>query len=368
MNGDSMDELVFHLGMPKTGSSALQVFLARNRDQLMARGVDYLPIGEFALGIKGRITAGNGAFLARTLLADNSPARIVEPERHRAEFEAAATASGSRAGLISSELFIDARREKIEPLIGHLRERGITAKALYYIRRHDQFLASGYMQQVKRHGCTVPPEVYARIAYKQHPFLKYHSYYRYLCELFRSVNVSCRIYDGELMQGSGLFRDVLKALDVPADGLDFAVPDVNTSLTAKDVAIMLLINRYQPRMQFSDLVVENAVAIGSMKAGMEHDLLPAALIEEVDEYFRAENQAMAREYFGRAHLFEPRPAREAKETAGAPELSPEDLINFFGGLLVRYDQRIAALDQRVGELGTVIQALRAELDVARAAE
>ncbi|MGH7102143.1 MAG: hypothetical protein ACREFJ_07070, partial [Acetobacteraceae bacterium] len=286
----------------------------------------------------------------------------------QAEFEAAIKASGARAGLISSELFIDARREKIAPLIARLRERGITAKALYYIRRHDQFLASGYMQQVKRHGCTAPPEAYARVAYKQHPFLKYHSYYRYLCELFRSANVSCRIYDGELMQGSGLFRDILNALGVPADGLDFAVPDVNTSITAKDVAIMLLINRYRPRMQFSDLVVENAVAVGNMKAGMEHDLLPAALIGEVDAYFRQENQAMAREYFGRESLFEPRPAPEAKGTTGPPELSPEDLINFFGGLLVRYDQRIAEMDQRVGELGSMLRALRTKLDMAPAAE
>lgn len=360
-----MDELVFHLGMPKTGSSALQVFLARNRDALLARGIDYLPTGEFQLGIQGRITAGNGAFLARTLLADNSPARIPDPERHRAEFEAALAASSAPTGLISSELFIDARREKLEPLIGRLKERGVTAKALYYIRRHDQFLASGYMQQVKRHGCTVPPDAYARTAYRGHPFLKYHTYYRYLCELFRSGNVSCRIYDGEVMQGSALFHDFLKALGVAPDGLDFAVADVNTSLTAKDVAIMLLVNRYRPRMQFSDLVVENAVAVGSMKAGMEHDLLPAAIIQEVDDYFREENRTMAREYFGREHLFAPRPAHKPKETMGQPQLTPEDLVNFFGGLLVRYDQRIAELERRLAELGDVIRALRTEFGGAR---
>ncbi len=363
-----MDELVLHLGMPKTGSSALQVFLARNRDALLARGVDYLPIGEFQLGVKGRITAGNGAFLARTLLASDSPARIDEPERHRAEFEAAVANSSARIGVVSSELLIDARQEEIGPLIVGLRERGMAVKALYYIRRHDQFLASAYMQQVKRHGYTDLPETYVRIAYKQHPFLKYHSFYRYLCELFRSGNVICRIYDGAVMQGSGLFHDFLKALGVSAEGLALEVPDVNTSLSPKEVAIMLLINRYHPRMQFSDFVVENAVTSGTMKAGIEHNILPAALLAEVEEYFREENRLMAQEYFGRETLFGARPYSEPAGTAERPELGLEDLITFFGGLMVRYDQRIVELDQRIVELGKVIRLLRNEMHGAKAAD
>lgn len=363
-----MDELVLHLGMPKTGSSALQVFLARNRDLLLARGIDYLPIGEFQLGVKGRITAGNGAYFARTLLAANSPARIAEPERHRAEFDAAVARSGARTGIVSSELLIDARREQIEPLIQGLRERGIVAKALYYIRRHDQFLASAYMQQVKRHGYTGLPEAYVPIAYKQHPFLKYHSFYRYLCDLFRSANVICRIYDAEAMQDGGLFVDFLDTLGVSAEGLTFDVPDVNTSLTAKEVAIMLLINRYRPRMQFSDFVVENTVTAGTMKAGMEHNILPPPLLAEVEAYFQDENRRMAQEYFGRDDLFEPRRSVEPALSVARPELVMEDLINFFGGLMVRYDQRIVELDQRIIELGRVVLALRNELIGAKAAE
>jgi hypothetical protein len=356
-----MKDLVLHLGMPKTGSSALQVFLARNHEALLRRGVDYLPIGEFALGVNGRISAGNGAYLARTLLAPDSPARIAEPERHRAEFAAAIERSGGRIGIVSSELFIDARREALETLIGELREGGITVKAFYYIRRHDQFLASAYMQQVKRHGCTDSPETYVRTAYRQHPFLKYHSFYRYLSEIFGPANVICRTYDGEVTKNNALFHDFLAALGIATDGLVFGVPDVNTSLTPKEVAMMLLINRYKPRMQFSDLVVENAVSTGAMKAGMEHHILPRRLVAEVEEHFRDENRAMAEEYFKRETLFEAPPYTGPVDAIGTPSLAFEDVITFFGGLLVRYDQRIVELDQRIVEMGKVIRALRAEM-------
>ncbi|HUA76528.1 MAG TPA: hypothetical protein VMA86_02585 [Acetobacteraceae bacterium] len=356
-----MKELVLHLGMPKTGSSALQVFLARNQAALLERGVDYLPIGEFALGVNGRISAGNGAYLARTLLAPESPARIPDPERHRAEFHAAVARSSAPVGVVSSELFIDARRDALETLIGTLAQRGITVKALYYIRRHDQFLASAYMQQVKRHACTDSPETYARLAYRQHPFLKYHSFYRYLSEIFGSASILCRTYEGPVMQGDGLFRDALATLGIAADGLAFEVPDVNTSLTPKEVAIMLLVNRYRPRMQFSDIVVENAIGTGAMRAGMEHHILPQRLIAEVEDYFRDENRAMAREYFKREELFGTPPYTGAIESIGTPSLSFEDVIGFFGGLMVRYDQRLVDLDQRIVEMGKVIRALRAEI-------
>lgn len=356
-----MKELVLHLGMPKTGSSALQVFLARNHAALLARGVDYLRIGEFPLGVSGRISAGNGAFLARTLLPADSPARISEPERHRGEFSEAVEKSPADIGIVSSELFIDGRHEELQKLVAWLSERGIVAKAFYYIRRHDQFLASAYMQQVKRHGYTDYPEAYIQSAYRQHPFLKYHTFYRYLCAIFGAGNVLCRTYDGAVMQGNALFVDFLQALGIAPDGFTFDVRDVNTSLSPKEVAIMLMINRFKPRMQFSDFVVENSVVAGTMKAGMEHHLLSRAMVAEVEAYFRDENTAMAREYFKRERLFGEAPYTGPSDAIAAVSFTFEDLISFFGGLMVRYDQRMVELDQRIVEMGKVIRQLRAEV-------
>jgi hypothetical protein len=359
-----MKELVLHLGIPKTGSSALQVFLARNHAALLARGVDYLRIGEFMLGVEGRISAGNGAYLARTMLPADAPAHLPDAEHYWAEFRNAVARSTARIGIVSSELFVDARREALEALIAGLGEDGITVRALYYIRRQDQFLASSYMQQVKRHACTESPESYARTAYRQHPYLGYHSFYRYFCGIFGADNILCRVYEGALTRGSGLFRDVLGALGIAAEGLAFAVPDINTSLTPKDAAIMLLINRHQPRMQFSDLVVENAVRTGAMQAGIAHNILPRWLIAEVEAHFREENQAMARDYFKREQLFASGPGAgladpPAPQSISSPALTLEDVISFFGGLLVRYDQRLAALEQRIGEISSTVHALRA---------
>jgi hypothetical protein len=356
-----MKEIILHPGMPKTGTSALQVFLARNHAALKERGVDYLPIGEFNLGLKGSISSGNGSFLARTLLPPNSPAWIADGERYHAEFHAAVRASTADVGIVSSEMFIDAAREQLEKLLASLRERGIAVKVLYYIRRHDQFLASAYMQQVKRHGCTDYPETYVRATYRSAPFLKYHSFYRYLADLFGSRNIRCRIYDEAIRQERGLFRDFLSVLGIDGAGLATDIPDINTSLTPKEVAIMLMINRYRPRMQFSDLVVENAVTSGVMKAGTEHRLLSHRLVEEIEEFFRKENTELAREYFGRSQLFETPASTDAADPIATASLSFEDVIAFFGGLVVRYDQRMVELDQRLTEMGKVLRALRADL-------
>lgn len=56
-----MSTLWLHVGPPKTGTSALQVFFARNAAALRRQGVLY-PWGEAALD--GAVTSGNGAWLA----------------------------------------------------------------------------------------------------------------------------------------------------------------------------------------------------------------------------------------------------------------------------------------------------------------
>src|SRR5574337_886262 len=98
-----MKEIILHLGMPKTGTSALQVFFARNHAALQECSIDYLQIGEFGLGLKGSISSGNGSHLARTLLPAAAPARIADGEHHEREFIAAVDKSISDVGLVSSE-------------------------------------------------------------------------------------------------------------------------------------------------------------------------------------------------------------------------------------------------------------------------
>ncbi len=356
-----MKEIILHIGMPKTGTSALQVFLARNHAALKAHSIDYFQIGEFNLGLKGSISSGNGSFLARTLLPPNAPARIADGAQYHTEFHTAVENSTADIGIVSSELFIDAAREHLERLLASIRNSGITVKALYYIRRHDQFLASAYMQQVKRHGYTDYPETYVRTMYRSTPFLKYHSFYRTLADIFGARNILCRIYDTAIRDEGGLFLDCLSAFGIDGTGFSTDIPAINTSLSPKEVAIMLMINRYHPRMQFSDLVVENAVTSGTMAAGIEHRLLPQRLLEEIESFFRSENAQMAQEYFHRSKLFEIPAFNGPADPIAMASLSFEDVISFFGGLVVRYDQRMVELDQRLNELGRVVRALRAEL-------
>jgi hypothetical protein len=341
-----LKELIFHIGTPKTGSSALQVFLAKNRQSLLAKHVDYLPIGEIALGAAGKVSSGNGAYLSRCVLRAGAPARITDGERYLREFFEAVRSSKADVGIISSELFADADEQELAAVIAQLRNMGIVSRCFYFVRRQVQCLASAYMQQVKRHGCTEQPADYVRRAYKHIRFLRHHSFYLEQCDLFGAANVMCRTYETAIEAKRGLLHTMLKTLSIDAESLDFEVDDVNTSISTRELSIMLLVNRFHPRMKFSDMVIENAAQFGSAASGQVHNFLPRALVEEIERYFADENADIAREYFHRLELFAPLALRSEPQTVSVDDLSMPDLIAFFGGLLVRYDERLAALEER----------------------
>ena len=345
-----MQELIFHIGGPKTGSSALQVFLAKNRKSLLKNDVDYLAIGEFALGAAGKVSSGNGAFLSRCLLPEEASARIEDGERHTREFFAAVKNSPARVGLVSSELFMGADVDAMSHLIGQLRDLGITARCFYYLRSQVQFLASSYMQLVKRHGCTEPPAEFVGREYRRRKFLKYYSYFLDQCALYGRDNVMCRTYDSAVEKPHGLFHGLIESLSIAADGVDFDIPDINTSLSTHDLCIMLLLNRFHPRMKFSDMVIENAVQFRSAASGQVHNFLPHSLVDDIDKFFAAENARMAQEVFHRAELFPARALGDEQEQVSIDSLTIPDLIGFFGGLLVRYDERLLSLENRVTKL------------------
>jgi len=56
-------KIFIHIGHGKTGTSAIQSFLATNREKLLDYGVDYPEHSSFSLAKEGKITSGNGELL-----------------------------------------------------------------------------------------------------------------------------------------------------------------------------------------------------------------------------------------------------------------------------------------------------------------
>src|ERR1700729_2818086 len=113
------------MGLLKTGRRHLQVFFPKNRQALLGNNVDYLPIGEIALGAAGKVSSGNGAFLSGCVLPVGAPARIAEGERIVRESLEAVQTSNADLGIISSELFAYADSEALSAIIAELRKMGV---------------------------------------------------------------------------------------------------------------------------------------------------------------------------------------------------------------------------------------------------
>ena len=139
----------------------------------------------------------------------------------------------------------------------------------------------------------------------------------------------------------------LDSFGLKPEGLNFADASVNVSLDMTELKIMLALNKLKPRMVFSDLLVENAARKGRKASDLSHQLLSRDSLDRIERYFADDNARFARAYFGRDMLFEPRnPAAEAQQSPDAePGLS--EVMEVFGGLLVRFDERLAALERRV---------------------
>ncbi len=339
-----MKNLFIHIGLPKTGSSVLQVFLAKNAQKLLSHSYDYFRIGQFDAGYNGLIASGNGSQLSRCLLPNEHPSYLGSAYSvdNRRSFLTHLRMNEVANGILSSELFVEADKEKMISLIDEIKALGISVKFIYFIRSQDQILSSMYIQQVKRHGCTAQPDVHIMNNYKRHSFLRYNSYYTYLCSLVGKENIHVNLYEKTIKE-ENIFRVFLRNLGIDDNSFTFDIAEVNTSLSSKELIIMLQLNRFLPRMNFSDLVVENSIVAGLSRSGTRHNFLKPEQIEIIKAFFNEENSLISKRLFEGIDIFSPSAVGEL--FCFKPEMIEiSDLISFFGGLLVGYDKRISKLE------------------------
>jgi len=337
-----MKRLIVHAGLPKTGSTALQVFLARNAATLRRRGFDYFALGEFDEGRAGKISSGNGFLVARSLLPDGDPNAAERPAAHLSALARAIAASPCQTGIVSSEYFAHCDPAKLKAWAGALREMGCEARMMYFIREQAQALCSMYVQYVKRSHCRETPEAYIERTYRGVPYLMHARFYATQCDSFGAGNVICRTYESALRAEGGICGDFLAAIGADAAELPAAPETVNSGLSPAELAIMRELNKFRPHTRLSDQLMENNRRAGNAHSGEIYEFLPDRLRREIEAYFATENAEMGRLAFGGEALYPAAALANAPVAIG--DYSQTDLVNVLGGLLIRYDERLAYLE------------------------
>jgi len=141
-----MKKLYLHIGLGKTGSSALQSWLSLNAEALSRQGIDY---ADTVPEVKyGDSLSGNGSLLHQACVDLDFVAvkRLLTSTYF--------FTPGNNIAIISCELFQGARPAAVAKLREICEESGIDVTVVAYVRSAYEGLYSTYMQFVKRSSCT----------------------------------------------------------------------------------------------------------------------------------------------------------------------------------------------------------------------
>jgi SAM-dependent methyltransferase len=141
-------KLILHIGMPKAGTTSLQRWLSANKDAALTAGLDYWDAAEnhseamfMAFADPGRIARGKMWF--------QQEAEPAADPKARAGFDAFLDRLGERTGFVSAEVMWTFPARDVKALADHLRERGIEAAVLCFIRPPAEYLATAAQQRLR---------------------------------------------------------------------------------------------------------------------------------------------------------------------------------------------------------------------------
>jgi len=229
------DRLILHIGATKTGTSAIQTALVRNRATLLANGILYPADNDSDEKAKaGRVTGGNGG-LFRSLYNKylNSPERALK--NFEAELRHLVSGAGANALLFSHERTGGIEPELLSELKIVLSRHFDRVQIIYYVRHIVDHAISQYGEYVKRRKMKKSFNAFAP---------KYRARFKETIEKYESVfgcnDMQCVLYDDVR---NNIFRDFLQRIGLPSE-LDYEEPErVNRSLTSDEIEVLRRVNR-----------------------------------------------------------------------------------------------------------------------------
>ena len=318
-------QIILHIGTWKTGSSAVQVFMARNADLLAQQGVF----------LSSMVHEENG----HTLLFRYATCKGPEREALVAELQAIAERHPDGRVIISSEHFWPLSADEIEDLAATLHRVSNDVRVLVYLRPQDEMWGSMYAQQAKTFQVTPDAPVWGTGDFVSRAMLEWALCYDKCLSMFVKAfgegSVTPRIYKRSNFIAGDVVLDFLAFAGVENDpGFDRYEGDTNPSFGWKSVALSLwFVDVAYPQMRkvnaLPDIRRMFRAAIGDMFArrrdahwlGAAAEVLSGEDRREIRAHYQVDNQRLFDRYFGGEDVFGP-PGDTTKAPLNHTELSP----------------------------------------------
>lgn len=312
-------QIILHIGTWKTGSSAIQLFLARNADLLKRQGVFLPSIVQQELG---------HTLLFRALRSDGA-----EKDRLLAELKTIGQDNPNARVIVSSEHFWPLSTDEIADLAASLKRVTSDIRVLVYLRPQDEMWASIYAQQTKYFKVRPDAPVWGTGDFVAHPILEWALYYSKCLAMFEQSfgenAIIPRLYRREAFPEQDIIFDFLDFVGINRDpGFDRQEGDTNPSFGWKSVAMSLWFVdiAYGPMRQANELPdIRRAfrAAIGDMDPrgkdpdwlGRAPNVLSGQDRRDVRTHYAEDNDALFQRYF------------EGVDVFGAPELAEKTSLD-----------------------------------------
>ena len=312
-----MTQYVIHIGYSKTGTTAVQNFLAQNRSVLGENGVLYPDIR-----YKGTyLGARDHNLLAWTMTGKHSWFRMppteyirqIERQVERSPLVHTVSLSGeSFAGVPapwdfpSAEEYVAAQKRKIHDLRELLADHPV--QILVYLRRQDLWVNSAINHIIKTEGLVGRPLFQSVDAFLNliHPRLDYHAVLAMWAKEFGERNIIVAPYEKAQFKNGDLFDDFLERIGIAsADGFDRpprSVETENVRLSRDVLEVKRILNRV-PKKKYEEQAIIKALQqvtleMGDCSSHEVHYFGPRERLKLLRRY-ESGNKAVAIQYLGR---------------------------------------------------------------------
>lgn len=296
-------EILLHVGQSKTGTSAIQRFLALNRVALAAQGILYP--GVVVNGVAIQLEQHN-------CVVDALTERYVYPrltaQQYFSQFFSAARRSGARKMILSAEHFFGGEpriwdvsseaeyfelyRTKLARLAPFLADHSV--KVLVYLRPQVDWVASAIGQTVKVQGLIGRGQVYqndAQFFDLCKPVLRYGEILRTWKAVFPDSGISAVPYVRDQLHERSSVVDFCQRTGIDRTGLvtGSAAVDINQSLSVDYLAVKKTLN-LTPRGKVEERAIIKCLQKLSRRSnkGSHYELEPE-VAEAVAAYCEADN-------------------------------------------------------------------------------